>query len=44
MESNVSSSNINQSDSPTLCLCMIVKNESKIITRMFDSVINMLMD
>jgi hypothetical protein len=26
----------------TLCLCMIVKNESKIITRMFDSVISII--
>ena len=28
--------------SPTLCLNMIVKNESKIITRLFDSVINII--
>jgi glycosyltransferase involved in cell wall biosynthesis len=28
--------------SPTLCLCMIVKNESKIITRLFDSVISII--
>jgi glycosyltransferase involved in cell wall biosynthesis len=27
---------------PTLCLNMIVKNESKIITRLFDSVINII--
>ena len=30
--------NIEQSKVPTLCLNMIVKNESKIITRLFDSV------
>jgi tetratricopeptide (TPR) repeat protein len=30
---------INSSDKPTLCLNMIVKNESKIITRLFDSVL-----
>jgi tetratricopeptide (TPR) repeat protein len=28
--------------SPTLCLNMIVKNESKIITRLFDSVVNII--
>ena len=27
---------------PTLCLNMIVKNESKIITRLFDSVISII--
>jgi glycosyltransferase involved in cell wall biosynthesis len=30
------------SDCPTICLNMIVKNESKIITRLFDSVINII--
>jgi len=30
---------LNNNKSPTLCLNMIVKNESKIITRLFDSVI-----
>ena len=30
------------SKNTTLCLCMIVKNESKIITRMFDSVISII--
>ena len=29
---------LNKSNAPTLCLNMIVKNESKIITRLFDSV------
>ena len=29
---------LNKNNSPTLCLNMIVKNESKIITRLFDSV------
>ena len=29
-------------NSPTICLNMIVKNESKIITRLFDSVINII--
>ena len=29
---------LNKSTSPTLCLNMIVKNESRIITRLFDSV------
>ncbi len=29
---------LNKSNTPTLCLNMIVKNESKIITRLFDSV------
>ena len=28
--------------SPTLCLNMIVKNESKIITRLFDSVLHVI--
>ena len=29
-------------NSPTLCLNMIVKNESKIITRLFDSVLSII--
>jgi len=32
----------NESKNPTLCLNMIVKNESKIITRLFDSVISII--
>lgn len=33
---------LNKSNTPTLCLNMIVKNESKIITRLFDSVISII--
>lgn len=33
---------INTSKKPTLCLNMIVKNESKIITRLFDSVVSII--
>jgi len=36
-------SNINKkTENPTLCLNMIVKNESKIITRLFDSVVSII--
>lgn len=31
---------LNANSRPTLCLNMIVKNESKIITRLFDSVVS----
>ena len=34
--------NSDSKNSPTLCLNMIVKNESKIITRLFDSVIKII--
>lgn len=33
---------INIVEKPTLCLNMIVKNESKIITRLFDSVLDII--
>ena len=33
---------LNQPKTPTICLNMIVKNESKIIFRLFDSVINLI--
>jgi len=33
---------LNQSNTPTLCLNMIVKNESRIIRRLFDSVISII--
>jgi len=33
---------LNESPKPTLCLNMIVKNESKILTRLFDSVIDII--
>lgn len=33
---------ISEKNSPTICLNMIVKNESKIITRMFDTVIQLI--
>ncbi len=35
-------SNTNAEQKPTLCLNMIVKNESKIITRMFDAVVDII--
>jgi len=34
--------NLNNTSGPTLCLNMIVKNESKIITRLFDSVVSII--
>ena len=33
---------LNKNNKPTLCLNMIVKNESKIITRLFDSVLQII--
>ena len=35
-------SNTNSEQKPTLCLNMIVKNESKIITRMFDAIVDII--
>ena len=43
LKQNVQEPNkIINSSSPTICLCMIVKNESSIICRLFDSIVNII--
>ena len=39
---NVQEPNDINSSGPTICLCMIVKNESRIICRLFDSIVNII--
>ena len=42
MELNIKELSIHKERIPTLCLNMIVKNESKILTRMFDAVVDII--